>query len=125
MVPWKVLKYGALAVGLFVLVSAVVSVVWTILGIVASVLAALLTLLVVGGIACGLVKGLRWLRGTGGDAAGSRHAGSPAGDQVDGLTERYVDGPLSEAQLERELERKLDGRRTDEIDRELERVRSK
>ncbi|MCU4801880.1 hypothetical protein OB920_15985 [Halobacteria archaeon HArc-gm2] len=124
MVPWKLLKYAALAVGAFVLVSAAVSIVGTVVGIAASILVAIVAMLAVAGLTYALVKGLLWWRGTSSESSRSTVTGSDDADRVDRLTEQYVDGQLSESQLEQRLESELDGSGSDDVERELERLRS-
>lgn len=127
--------YAALGIGLLLVVRLVVSTVLAIVGFVWAAVTTAVTLLVLAGLAYGLYRGIRWLRDGGSDArsatARSVDASSIGADDavdtddpVDRVTDRYVEGGLSEDELERRLERALDGPDRDEIDRELERSRS-
>ena len=114
-------KYAVLLVGLLVVLSVVVSVVTAIVGFVWNVITTAVTLLVVAAVAYGIFKAVRWLGGSGSGDAGTRSVDAGSTDPVDQVTERYVEGDLSEEELERRLELGLDGPDRDEIDRELER----
>jgi hypothetical protein len=144
------LKY--LLAGLLVLfvVSVVASVVLTVVSLVYATLVAVATLLVLGGLAYGGFKLFSLFTDDGPDDRTSTTADGGAGldvdlgtddidlgsgssnpsangqstaDRVDRLRERYANGELTEAELERRLELALDGPETDGIDRELERDR--
>ena len=119
-----VLKYAAIAVGLLILVSVAISVVSAIVGLVWTAIVALATLLVLAGIGYAAVKGFLWYRGRGGSEVQSV-TDTESKDPVDRLVERYVDGDLTETELERRLDRVLGGPDRDEIDRELERTKER
>ncbi len=121
---WKALKYVAVAVGLFVLLSVVVSVVEAVLGLAVAAIVAAVSLLVVLGVGYAMIKGILWLVGGSDDESRSTSTDAAPEDRVDRLTERYVDGEISEAELERRLESEMDGPEPDDIDRELEKSRS-
>lgn len=123
MVLWKAAKYAALAIGVLVLVGVAVSVVATILGIAWSILTAIATLLVLVGFTYATVQGVRWLRSDGTTDSTPVDTGST--DPVERLTDRYVSGDLTEDEFERQLSLELDGPDSDEIDRELQRSRTK
>jgi len=121
---WNVAKYVALAVGTLVLVSAVVSAVLTLVGLAVGLAWSVLTLLAVVAVLYTLVRGALWLgTDTGGETASTSDRETST-DPVERVRDRYVDGALSEAELERRLELELDGPGRDEIDRELDRSRS-
>lgn len=136
----KVGLYVAIGIGLLLVARIVVSTVLAIAGFLWAAVTTAVTLLVLAGLAYGLYRGVRWLRdgGSGADAraldadahslgSDARSTAAPtddADDPVERLTDRYVEGDLSEDELERRLDRALDGPDRDEIDRELERSRS-
>ena len=107
-------KYAVLALAALFVLSVVLSVITTVVGLVWGLITTLLTLLIIGGLLYGGFKLFTWLSddGSGGD------------DPVAKLRERYANGDISEAELERRLELELDGPETDSIDRELNRERN-
>ncbi|WP_436925814.1 hypothetical protein [Halosimplex amylolyticum] len=127
----KVLKVAALAIGAFILVSVVLSVVSAIVGLVWALVTTAVTLLAVAALLYGGFKLFTWLSD---DGAPERDAGrgrsrtartdGTGEDGVARIRERYANGEISEAELERRLELELDGPETDSIDRELRRERS-
>lgn len=138
MAPWKALKYAALAVGIFLVVSAVVSVVAAILSIVWAIVTTAVTVAVLAALLYAGVKLYGWLGSDDGSAsnepdtaAESRFGlnigpeptdGDTSVDRVDRLKQRYAEGDISEAELERRLELELDAG-VDGRDRELDRSR--
>lgn len=125
MVLWKAAKYTALAIGVLVLIGVAVSVVATILGIVWTVLTAIATLLVLVGLTYATIQGVRWLRSDGDTTTGPTPVDTGSADPVERLTDRYVSGDLTEDEFERQVALELDGPDGDEIDRELQRSRTK
>lgn len=129
-VLWLVLIFVALVVA-----SAVVSAVFATLAFVWWLLQTAVTLAVVGALLYGAYRLYRFL--SGGKSKPSQAGSIPAStsrarttaeptrpeDRVDDLQQRYANGELSEAELERQLERELDDGGLDSIDRELERER--
>lgn len=125
-----VLKYGAIAIAALLVVSVAVSVASAIVGLLWSLVTTAVTLLAVGALLYGGYSLYSWLSDddSGGQRVRDRSTGVRAdgtgADGVDRLRERYANGDLSEAELERRLERELDGTETDSIDRELRRERN-
>ena len=140
-------KYAAIAVAAFVallvvfaVLSFVFSVVMFVLELFVSLLMLVVALLVLLGLGYAVLKGLLWLMSDDGSSTGgtaTRGTTTNRGtnrsrerttsrrttdaDPVDQLTERYVEGELSEEEFERRLEFELDNGGRDELDRELER----
>lgn len=112
---WKVTKYAAVALGVFVAVGVVLALVSFVLELLWTLLTTVVGLVVLAGVLYALAKGLLWLRDDG---------GTETADPAERLADRYVEGDLNERELERRLERELDGPDRDAIDRELERSRS-
>ncbi|WP_226013012.1 SHOCT domain-containing protein [Halomicrobium salinisoli] len=124
-------KYALLGLGLLVAVSAVLSVVGMVLSAVWMALvgvAALVGLAVLGYVG---YRVARWVLSddestaeripdTGLDRSTAAEATE---DPVDRLQQQYADGKLTEAEFERKLERAMDEREPDPIERELERER--
>lgn len=121
---WKLAKYVALGLGVLVVLGVVVSVVGALVGLAVSVVASIVTLLALVGVLYAGAKGVQWLRARGDDPVDSPGAESTDDGSLDRLTQRYVDGAITERELERRLELELDGPGADAIDRELERSRS-
>jgi uncharacterized membrane protein len=124
-------KYAALALAALFVLSVVLSVITTVVGLVWGLITSLLTLLVIGGLLYGGFKLFTWLSDGEsssadpvGDAAGVRTDRRTTDDPVAKLRERYANGEISEAELERRLELELDGPETDSIGRELNRERN-
>lgn len=119
-------KYAALTIGLLVLASVAVSVVSAILGVVWAAVTTLVTVAVLVAVLYAGYRGGSWLRqrGSGGDSGRGAAADEPA-NPAERLRERYVRGELTEAELERRLDRALDGPDPDAIDRELGRERDR
>lgn len=114
--------YAALLIGLLVLIGIGLSVLSALLGFVWSLVTTLASLLVIGALWYAGVKIALWLRSGSDDSTESvdaPSAPSDPGSSVDRLTERYVDGDLSEAEFERRIERELE---TDRLDEELDRT---
>lgn len=114
--------YAALLIGLLVLIGIGLSVLSALLGFVWSLVTTLASLLVIGALWYAGVKIALWLRSGSDDSTESvdaPSAPSAPGSSVDRLTERYVDGDLSEAEFERRIERELE---TDRLDEELDRT---
>ncbi|WP_123536517.1 hypothetical protein [Halosimplex salinum] len=127
----KVLKFAALAIGAFILVSVVLSVVSALVGLVWALVTTVATLLTVAALLYGGFKLYSWLSDDGSserdsirDRSRTTRTDGTGEDGVARLRERYANGELSEAELERRLELELDGPETDSIDRELSRERS-
>lgn len=126
-----------LGVVLYMVLSTLLSILWSLLTIGAALLAAA----ALGYVA---VKGALWLYRKRGRSSETGLPGEtqsafeqanwtkptdPANaadstDPIDRLTDRYVDGELTEAELERRLERELDESDRDEVDREFEQTGS-
>lgn len=124
-------KYALIGLGLLVAVSAAISVVGMVLSAVWMALvgvAALVGLAVLGYVG---YRVARWATGDDGSAAetvpdtdlGRSTTAETPDDPVDRLQRQYAEGELTEAEFERKLERAMDERETDPIDRELERER--
>lgn len=124
MVLWKAVKYIALAVGLFVLVSGIISAVtWLFVSVIWPLVVSVTILLGAGALTYITVKAALWLRETRQDSEPESNAdASESQDPVESLNERYVNGDLTEAEFERRLEAELAAGGQDEIDRELEQV---
>jgi hypothetical protein len=120
----KVLLYGAVALGMVVLLQFVVSLVFGLLSLLWTVVTTAVTLLALGGLLYGGYKLLSWIRGTGtesSDSVGEWDDDAPEtepADRVDALKERYTDGELSEDEFERRLEQELGGPSRDRLERE-------
>ena len=126
-----IVKYTALALAALFVLSAVFSVVTTIIGLIWGLITTLVTLLVIGGLLYGGFKLFTWLSdndSAGGDPVGDGFGGEATAETTDdplaNLRERYANGDISEAELERRLELELDGPETDSIDRELNHERN-
>lgn len=124
-------KYALLGLGLLVAVSAVLSVVGMILSAVWMALvgvAALVGLAVLGYVG---YRVARWVLSDDESAAetvpdadlGRSTTAETPDDPVDRLQQQYAEGKLTEAEFERKLERAMDDRESDPIERELERER--
>lgn len=111
--------YAALLTGLLVLIGIGLSVLSALLGFVWSLVTTLPSLLVIGALCYAGVKIALWLRSGSDDSTESVDAPSAPGSSVDRLTERYVDGDLSEAEFERRIELELE---TEHLDEELDRT---
>jgi len=122
-------KFALIGFGLLVAVSAVLSVVGMVLSAVWMALvgvAALVGMAVLGYVG---YRVARWLLSDGGSAAetvsgtdlGRSTTSETSDDPVDRLQQQYAEGKLTEAEFERKLERAMDDREPDPIDRELER----
>lgn len=119
----KALKISAIAIGLLIVLGVAVSLVLTVIGLIWAVVTAVATLLVVGGLTYAAVKGYRWLGS--GDSDDEPTADTVTTDPIDRHVERYVDGRLTEDELERRLDHVFDRPPTDDIDRELQRIRDR
>ena len=125
----KVLLYITMAFLAFVVVSAVVSAVFTALAIIWALVWGAATLAIVAGMIYGMYRLYDMIRDDSPaspesisvDAREPTHTQSVT--NVERLQQEYANGALSEAELERRLERELDEREMDSIDRELERER--
>ncbi|WP_225334183.1 SHOCT domain-containing protein [Halomicrobium urmianum] len=124
-------KYALLGLALLVAVSAVLSVVGMVLSAVWMALvgvAALVGMAVLGYVG---YRVARWALSDGGPATetvpgtdlGRATTTETSDDPVDRLQQQYAEGKLTEAEFERKLERAMDDREPDPIDRELERER--
>jgi uncharacterized membrane protein len=124
MVLWKAVKYVALAAGLFVLISAIISAVtWLFVSVIWPLVVSVAILLGAGALTYIAVKTALWLRDTRQEPEPELSAEAPEPqDPVESLNERYVNGELTEEEFERRLEAELGAGGQDEIDRELERV---
>lgn len=121
-----------LAVLAFVVVSTIVSTILTALAIVRAIVTTVVTLAVLGAVVYSVYRLYRWLSGDSTDSqsrdleysfdsAPTSSRQSTPEDRVDDLQQRYANGELSEAELERRLERELTEEKLDSIDRELQR----
>lgn len=115
-----------------VVVSTVISAILTALAVVWTLVTAAATLAILGALVYGAYRLYQWLAGdgtAGTDQFGSGYepattsSGPQPENRVERLQQRYADGELSEAELERRLERELETDEPDSIDRELERER--
>lgn len=130
----KAVGYLALLIGVFVLVGFVASVVLTVLSLLWWLLTTAVTIAAVVGIVYGSYKLYTMVSGSEADSrATTRNRGrspieteptSRGGSSVTTVQEQYANGDISEAELERRLERELDDPPMDSIDRELQRDRS-
>lgn len=130
----RVVLWVILAVVAVTVVSTVVSAILTALSIIWTIVTTVVTLALLAGIAYSGYRLYRWLGGhstdstrqeLGGFSEPTRESSNPSTpeNRVDDLQQRYADGDLSEAELERRLERELTEENVDSIDRELERER--
>jgi hypothetical protein len=131
----RLLWYVLLGVVAFVVVSAVVSAVLTVFSILWSLVMLAATLAVFGAVGYGIYRLWQLLSGSGESQPQSFDIGeytSPTSresadiepeSRVDRIKDRYADGDLSEAEMERLLEREIDNEEYDDIDRELQRER--
>jgi uncharacterized membrane protein len=108
------------AVALFV-VSAVVSAVFAAISFIWWVFRTTVALAIIGAILYGGYRVYSWFSDDSASTATSTDV-SPD-NRVDELRQRYASGEISEAELERRLERELADDGVDSIDRELERER--
>jgi uncharacterized membrane protein len=107
---WKVLGYGAVAVGVLWLLQFVVSLIFSILSLVWTVITTAVALLALAGLLYGGYRLLSWVRDTeSADSADDSETGREPANRVETLKERYTNGELSEEEFERRLERELDG----------------
>jgi hypothetical protein len=132
----KVLLYLVLAALAFVVVGTVLSIVTALLGFVWALVSGLVTLAVTGALVYGAYRLYSWASedsptagrsSTGsefdlGSTFDSDTSPTDADSGVDRIREQYADGRISEAELERKLERELDD--GDGIDRELDRSKN-
>lgn len=144
----KVLLYGLGLLVVFVVLQTVVAAVFTALALLWTVLATGVTLAVFLGLCYGAYKlyglvnedtseprfeeqrhsgqtdtGLTNSLGLGSDSNTGTSGDETPTDPVDRLHDQYASGEISEAELERRLERELSSREMDSIDRELQRER--
>jgi uncharacterized membrane protein len=125
MALWKAVKYTALAVGLIVLISGVISALtWLFVSVIWPLVLTITVLVGAAALTYVALKAALWLRGDQQDAAESTATASEGQDPVETLNERYVNGDLTEEEFERRLEAEFAGGSRDEIDRELERAES-
>jgi len=132
----RLVLYLVLGVLAFVVASFVVSALFTALAIVWALVTTAVTLLALGAVGYGVYRLYKLL--SGGSSSPSRSTstlgretttgGEPTtdiepGSRVDSIKQRYADGKLTESEMERLLERELDDREQDSIDRELQRER--
>lgn len=119
---WKVLIYGALGLGALLLLRIVVSLIFGILGLLWTIITTAVTLLAIGGLLYGGYKLWSWTCDTeSSDSGGATSTSTEPANRVETLKERYANGELSEDKFERQLDRELDGPRTDSLDRKLKR----
>ena len=126
----KLLLYAVLGLIALFVVSAVISAVFAAIAFIWLVIRVLAFLAVVGGLAYVAYRLYRLVSGsssstterstTGTDIGGRSATGA---NRVDELRRQYVNNEISEAEFERRLERELEDRETDSIDRELRRER--
>jgi hypothetical protein len=130
----RVVLWAVLALLAFVVVNTVVSAILTALSLIWTLVTTAVTLALLAGIAYGGYRLYRWLSGNSTDSTSRELGGlsdpvreptrqSNPESRVDSLQQRYANGDLSEAELERRLERELADENVDSIDRELERER--
>ncbi len=132
----KLVLYLVLGIIALAVASFVVSVLFTALAIVWALVTTAVTLLAIGAVGYGIYRLYKLV--SGGSSSPSRSTSTlgretavgretatdvePEG-RVDSIKQQYADGKLSEAEMERLLERELDGGTQDSIDRELQRER--
>ncbi len=128
----KALYYGAIAVGILIAVSLVVSVVSAILSLAWAVISGIVSLAVLAGVVYVAYKAGSWMFGGSDDAYGTDSIGSSRSsstsadgpqDRQDRLRRQYVEGQISETEFEARIARELETEELDDIDRELERER--
>jgi hypothetical protein len=131
----RLLLYVLLGVVAFVVVSAVVSAVLAVFSILWSLVMLVATLAVFGAVGYGIYR--LWRLASGGSNAQPQsfdigeYTSSTSREpvdiepesRVDRIKDRYANGELSEAEMERLLEREIDTEEYDSIDRELQRER--
>jgi len=116
----KPLVYGALALGVLLVLRVAVSLLFGVLGFLWAIVTTAVAVLALGGLLYGGYKVLSRVRGTG--SASDSGTSSPE-SRVERLKERYANGELSEDEFERRLDREFGGPRVDSLDRELTRER--
>ena len=137
MSPGKVALYIILGLVALVVVSAVVSVVFAALAIAWFTLRLLIVLAVLGGAAYVGYRIYQFLTGSVPSVGRSKSTNTATSEVsrntttsgvstsgaggVEGLKQQYANGELTEREFERRLERELDDRSYDSIDRELQR----
>jgi hypothetical protein len=129
----RLLLYVLLGLVAFVVVSAVVSTILAILSVVWSLVVLAATLAVFGAIGYGIYR--LWQLTSGSSEPQSFDIGEYTSStssesvdiepesRIDRIKDRYANGDLSEAEMERLLEREIDSEEYDSIDRELQRER--
>ena len=128
----RILLYLVFAVVAFAILSAVVSALFTAFAIIWAVATALATLALLGAVGYGVYRLYTLLSG---GSSQSPTVSTPTLDRdretadiepesrVESIKNRYASGELTEREMERMLEREIDERETDSIDRELQRDR--
>lgn len=131
----RLLLYVLLGVVAFVVASAVVSAVLTVFSILWSLVMLVATLALFGAVGYGIYRLWRLVSGSSKSQPQSFDIGEYTSatsresvdiepeSRVDRIKDRYASGDLSEAEMERLLEREIDGEEYDSIDRELQRER--
>ena len=119
----KLLVWLILAVVALVVASVVVSAIFAAVSFILWAVRTAVILAVLAGLLYGGYRLYSWL---GDDSASERSLSSEyqPENRVESLQQRYASGDLSEAELERQLERELADDEFDSIDRELQRERS-
>ena len=107
----KVAWYGALAIGILVLISVAISIITTVLSLVWALVTTAISLLVIAAIIYGIYKGASWFLSD--DDSGSYTDSISGGrqssdDPVETLRDKYVNGEISEEEFERRLDLELD-----------------
>lgn len=118
----KALWYGALAIGVLILISVAVSLITTVLSLVWALVTTAISLLVLAAIVYGIYKGVTWLTSGSGSRRRSQgefgtstatsttttSVGGSTEDRLDRLREQYVNGEITEAEFERRIDAELD-----------------
>jgi len=127
----RILLYLVFAVVAFVLLSAVISALFAAVAVVWAVATTIATLALLGAAGYGVYRLYQLVSGGSSSpsipassvGSGRETASIEPKSRVEGIKRKYANGDLSEREMERMLEREMDDRELDSIDRELKRER--